>query len=58
MKVKTLVKFNDLKEGVTREVGEEFTCSKARFEEILKVGQFVEAVPEPQKASKKAASDE
>lgn len=53
MKVKTLVKFRDLKEGVTREIGEEFVCSKARFAEILKVGPFVEEV----KAEKTAKQD-
>ena len=45
MKVKTLVRFRDKKKGEIREVGEEFTCSKARFEEILKVGEFVEEIP-------------
>lgn len=44
MRVKTLVRFRDLKEGKLREIGEEFTCSKARFAEILKVGPFVEEV--------------
>lgn len=45
MKVKTLVRFIDKKEGVTREIGDEFTVSKARYNEILKVGPFVEEVP-------------
>lgn len=58
MKVKTLVRFNDLKEGVTRSIGEEFTCSKARYDEILKVGPFVEALPETRKGTKKAAEAE
>lgn len=44
MKVRTIVRFNDKKEGVTREIGDEFTVSKARFAEILKVGPFVEEV--------------
>lgn len=57
MKVKTIVRFNDLKEGVIREIGDEFIVSKERFEEILKVGEFVEAVPEPRKRTKKAASE-
>lgn len=58
MKAKTLVRFYDLKEGVTREIGDTFTCSKERFDEILKVGQFVEAVPEARKRTKKAAETE
>ena len=52
MKAKTLVRFNDRKEGVTREVGEEFTCTKARFAEILKVGPFVEEVKAAKPAEK------
>ena len=44
MKVKAIVKFNDLKEGVVREIGDEFTVSKERYEQILKVGPFVEEV--------------
>lgn len=46
MKVRTLVKFIDKKEGKLREVGDEFTVSKARFKEILSVGAFVEEVKE------------
>ena len=52
MKVRTLVRFNDLKEGVTREVGDEFTCTKARFAEIRKVGPFVEEVKAEKAAEK------
>lgn len=36
MKVKTLIKFTDLKEGKERNVGEVFVVSKARFNEIIK----------------------
>ncbi len=46
MKVRTIVKFQDLKENVMRELGDEFTCSKKRYEEILKVGKFVEEIKE------------
>lgn len=35
MKAKTLIKFQDLKEGKLREVGEEFECSQERFDEII-----------------------
>lgn len=52
MKVKTVVKFHDLKEGKLREIGEEFTCTKARFAEILKVGPFVEEVKAEKTAEK------
>lgn len=34
MKVKTLIRFTDLKENTIREVGEVFEVSKARFAEI------------------------
>lgn len=44
MKVKTLIKFRDLNEKKIREVGEEFVVSKDRFEEILKIGKFVEPI--------------
>lgn len=39
MRVKALVKFNDVQKGVQRKVGEVFTVSKARFEEINAVGE-------------------
>lgn len=53
MKVRTLVRFIDKKEGVTREIGDEFVVSKARYAEILKVGPFVEEV-----AAEKAAKQD
>ena len=34
MKTKTLKKFKDRKEGIVREVGEEFEVTKERFQEI------------------------
>lgn len=46
MKVKTTIKFRDLKAGTIRKVGEEFECSEDRFKEILKKGPFVEEVKE------------
>lgn len=52
MRVKTVVRFIDKKEGVTREIGDEFVCSKARFAEILKVGPFVEEVKAEKPAEK------
>ncbi len=47
MKVRALIKFKDLKEDKIREIGEEFIISKERYEEILKVGVFVEEIEEP-----------
>ncbi len=50
MKARTLKPFNDLKEGVTRNVGEVFRCSKERFEEIdTKIPGYIEAVEEPKR---------
>lgn len=46
MKVRTKVKFRDLKEDELREVGDEFIVSKDRYKEILEVGDFVEEVKE------------
>lgn len=46
MKVRALIKFNDLKEKTVREIGDEFIVSKTRFEEITKAGNFVEVVEE------------
>ncbi len=51
MKVKTLVKFKDLKEKKLREVGEEFEVSKTRYKEInsTKHGKLVEEIKEKKK---------
>lgn len=51
MKVKTLIAFNDLKEKKYRKVGEEFICSKQRFQEIMNAHKepLVEEVLEPEK---------
>ena len=46
MKAKVVVKFIDKTTGAVREVGEEFTCTKKRFNEILSVGEFVVDVTE------------
>lgn len=46
MKVRVLVKFNDLKEKVLREIGDEFIVSKSRYEEILTAGDLIEEVKE------------
>lgn len=46
MRVITKVKFKDLKDKKLREIGEEFVVSKERYDEILKVGKFVEEVKE------------
>lgn len=46
MKAKVLKKFKDKETGKVREVGEEFSCTKKRFAEILAVGEFVAEVKE------------
>lgn len=59
MKAKVIKPFIDKKEGVTRNVGDTFTLSKERFEEInsTKFGVLVKAVAEeaakPKKKPKK-----
>ena len=59
MKVKVIKPFVDKKEGVTRKLGDTFTVSKERFEEInsTKFGVLVKAVAEeaakPKKKPKK-----
>lgn len=35
MKVKTLIKFIDLKADCMREIGEEFECTQERYDEII-----------------------
>lgn len=46
MKVKVLKKFIDKHSGEIHEEGKILTVSKERFEEILKVGKFVEEITE------------
>lgn len=58
MKVRALKKFEDLKDKVVREPNTKtalFTCSKERYEEIVKgLGQdFIEIVEEEKKETKK-----
>ena len=50
MKAKVIVTFKDIRKKKLRKAGEEFECSEARFEEILKKGKFVERV-EPKTAN-------
>ena len=38
MRAVTISQFDDVKAGLRRYVGDEFTCSKARFEEINETG--------------------
>lgn len=56
MKVKVLAKFKDKETGKIRKKGSTFECSKARYDEILKVGAFVEEIKENE-ASKETKSD-
>ena len=46
MKVIVLKVFRDKETNEVRKVGEEFTCTKKRFNEILSVGEFVKEVKE------------
>lgn len=49
MKVKTIVRFKDLKEDKIREIGETFIISKKRADEILKKGAYIEEIKEDSK---------
>ncbi len=42
IKVKTLLKFRDKYSGKVHKVGDVFSVTKERFDEILKAGKFVE----------------
>jgi hypothetical protein len=46
MKVKVIKPFRDKETNEARKVGDEFTCTKKRFNEILSVGEFVKEVKE------------
>lgn len=55
MKVKALIGFKDLQEGVFREKGEEFEVKKARYAELSNTprwGALVEEVKEEKKQGK------
>lgn len=57
MKVKVLKRFKDKHTGKVHKEGETFTCKKERFEEILKVGAFVEECKEDVKEDIKPAKN-
>ncbi len=46
MKAETIVKFRDLKAGRIREIGQQFTVSKERYQELEKMGFVKEAKEE------------
>ena len=55
MKLKAIIRFNDLQAGVIREAGDEFEADKERAQSLIQKG-FAEAVPveaEPEKAAPK-----
>jgi hypothetical protein len=53
MKIKALKVFDDYKEKVTREIGDIFTVSQARYKEIkAKLPDFIEEVVEAEKDTK------
>lgn len=54
MKVKTIVRFKDLKENKIREIGETFIISKKRADEILKKGAYIEEIKEDNKKKEKS----
>lgn len=56
MKVRVLIKFNDLKENIIRKIGDEFIVSESRYEEIKKAGRFVEEVEEKKETPNKKTS--
>lgn len=64
MKVRAKAKFIDKEatkkagKSVVRKIGDTFTVSEKRFEEIQSVGDFVEEVVEEKKPAGKAKADE
>ena len=46
MKAEVLIKFKDKHTGEIRNIGDEFTCTKKRFAEILAAGEYVKEVAE------------
>ena len=55
MKIKTLIRFSDLKENTIREVGEEFEVTRQRAEELflLSPNPIVEIIEEIENAKPK-----
>lgn len=49
MNARVIKRFKDKETGEIRNVGDVFECTKARFEEILAVGDLVEEVELPKK---------
>lgn len=49
MKVKVISSFRDKNTKVIHQPGEELEISKERADEILKVGNFIEEIAEPEK---------
>ena len=58
MKVVVLAKFKDKNSGKIHKKGETMTISKARYEEILKVGKFVEEVAKDEAPEDEKPEDE
>lgn len=54
MKVKVLKKFRDKVTGELHKVGDEFTCNKKRYNEILSVDNLVEEIKEENTKEKEA----
>jgi hypothetical protein len=58
MKVKVVSKFIDKETKKVRKVGEEFSCTEKRYDEILQVGNFVVKVEEKEKKKPVKKSEE
>ena len=50
MKVRTLRQFKDKNTGKLHKVGDEFVVNKARYAEILQVGELIEEIKEEKNA--------
>lgn len=49
MRAEVINRFKDRKTGVIHEAGEIIEVTEKRFKEILRVGEYVKAAPEPRK---------
>jgi len=57
MKVKVIKAFKDIHTGEMHKVGDEFTCTKKRYTEILSKGAFIEEVKEDKDETEATAEE-
>ena len=57
MKVTVIREFIDRHTGALHPVGEELTVTKARYAEIMQVGEFVRPAPAPKRKKKEETTD-